>query len=75
VSDLLGRHPLTGEVLILHGRLYVAESGKFYLQYPDQTVGEYAQRNGVEALLTKELPRKVAPCAKQRDPKRLTEKL
>ena len=53
VNDVLRRHPLTGEVLIQHGRLYVAELGKLYLQYPDQTVGEYARRNGVdlEALL------------------------
>ena len=53
VNDALRRHPLTGEVFIQHGPLSVAESGKFYLRYPDETVGEYARRNGadLEALV------------------------
>jgi hypothetical protein len=53
VNDVLRRHPRTGEVFIQHGPLSVAERGNFYLQYPDQTVGELARRNGVdlEALL------------------------
>ena len=53
VNDVLRRHPRTGEVFIQHGPLSVAERGNFYLTYPDQTVGEFAQRNGVdvEALL------------------------
>ena len=53
VNDVLRRHPLTGEVFIQHGRLSVAESGKFYLRYPDETIGEYARRNGadLEALV------------------------
>lgn len=48
VNDVLQRHPLTGEVFIQHGPLGVEEPGKFYLQYPDETVGEYAERNGVD---------------------------
>jgi len=53
VNDVLRRHPLAGEVFIQHGRLSVAESGQFYLHYPDETVGRFAQRNGadLEALL------------------------
>ena len=53
VNDVLRQHPRTGEVFIQHGRLSVAERGNFYLQYPHETVGEFAQRNGVdlEALL------------------------
>jgi len=53
VNDVLRRHPHSGEVFIQHGPLSVAERGNFYLQYPDQTVGELARRNGVdlEALL------------------------
>jgi hypothetical protein len=53
VNEVLRCHPLTGEVLIQHGPLGVTEPGKFYVQYQDQTVGEYAQRNGVglKALL------------------------
>jgi hypothetical protein len=48
VNDVLQRHPLAGEVFIQHGPLAVSEPGKFYLQYPAQTVGEYAERNGVD---------------------------
>ena len=53
VNDVLRRHPRTGEVFIQHGPLSVAQWGNFYLQYPDQTVGEFARRNGadLEALL------------------------
>jgi hypothetical protein len=53
VNDALRRHPRTGEVFIQHGPLSIAEPGNFYLRYPDQTVGEFADRNGVdlEALL------------------------
>jgi|SRR5215471_3724651 len=53
VNDVLRRHPSTGEVFIQQGPLSVAERGNFYLRYPDQTVGEFARRNGVdlEALL------------------------
>ena len=35
-------------MFIQHGSLGVSEPGKFYLQYPGQTVGEYAERNGVD---------------------------
>jgi len=53
VNDVLRGHPRAGEVFIQHGPLSVAEPGKFYLRFPDETVGDYAQRNGadVEALL------------------------
>jgi len=50
VNDVLRRHPLTGEVFIQHGPLSVAEPGKFYLRYPDETVGEYARRNGADLV-------------------------
>jgi len=48
VNDVLRRYPATGEVLIQHGPLSVAEAGNFYLKYPDQTVGDYARRNGAD---------------------------
>jgi hypothetical protein len=48
VNDVLRRHPLAGEVFIQHGPLSLEEPGKFYLQYKDETVGEYARRNGVD---------------------------
>ena len=53
VNDVLRQHPRTGEVFIQHGRLSIAEPGNFYLRYPDEKVGEFAQRNGadLEALL------------------------
>jgi hypothetical protein len=47
VNDVLQRQPRTGEVFIQHGSLAVADPGKFYLRYPDETVGEYAERNRV----------------------------
>ena len=46
VNDVLRHHPRTGEVFIQHGRLSIAEPGNFYLRYPDEKVGEFAQRNG-----------------------------
>lgn len=48
VNDVLRQHPRTGEVFIQHGRLSVAERGNFYLQYPHETVGEFARRNGAD---------------------------
>lgn len=53
VNDVLRQHPHTGEVFIQLGRLAVAERGNFYLQYPHENVGDFAQRNGadLEALL------------------------
>jgi hypothetical protein len=48
VNVVLQRHPLTGEVFIQYGPLGVAEAGKLYLKYPDETVGEYAARNVVD---------------------------
>jgi hypothetical protein len=46
VNDVLRHRPSTGEVFIQHGRLSIAEPGNFYLRYPDEKVGEFAQRNG-----------------------------
>ena len=53
VNDVLRQHPPTGEVFIQYGRLSIAEPGNFYLRYPDEKVGEFTQRNGVnlQALL------------------------
>jgi len=53
VNDVLRRYPGAGEVFIQHGPLSVEQPGNFYLQFPDQTVGDYAQRNGanLRALL------------------------
>ena len=48
VNDVLRNCPRAGEVLIQHGPLAIAEPGNFYLRYPDQTVGEFAKRNGVD---------------------------
>ena len=48
VNDVLRRYPLAGEVFIQHGPLSVEQPGNFYLQYPDQTVGDYAHRNGAD---------------------------
>jgi hypothetical protein len=49
VNDVLRRYPLTGQVFIQHGRLSLEEPGNFYLQYKkDETVGDYARRNGVD---------------------------
>ena len=50
VNDVLRRHPRTGEVFIQHGPLSVAEPGQFYLRSPDETVGEYARRNGADLV-------------------------
>lgn len=46
VNDVLRHRASTGEVFIQHGRLSIAEPGNFYLRYPDEKVGEFAQRNG-----------------------------
>ena len=53
VSEVLRRYPPTGDVFLQHGPLFEAEPGKLYLQYPEQTVGEDAERNNadLQALL------------------------
>jgi hypothetical protein len=53
VNDVLRRYPLTDAVFLQHGPCFVGQRGASYLQYPEQTIGEYAARNGVdlEALL------------------------
>jgi len=48
VSEVLRRYSPTGDVFLQHGPLFEAEPEKLYLQYPDQTVGEYAERNSVD---------------------------
>lgn len=48
VNEVLRRYPSTGDVFLQHGPLFEAEPGKLYLQYPEQTVGEYAERNNVD---------------------------
>ena len=35
-------------MFLQHGPLFAVEPGKLYLQYPEQTVGEYAERNNVD---------------------------
>jgi hypothetical protein len=48
VSEVLRRYPPTGDVFLQHGPLFETEPGKLYLQYPEQTVGDYAERNSVD---------------------------
>src|SRR5262245_50074236 len=48
VNDVLKRHSLTGEVFIQQGPLGMSEPGKLYVRYLDETVGQYAERNGVD---------------------------
>ena len=53
VSDVVRRYPRTGSVFLQAGPLFVDQPKSLYIQYPDQTVAEYADRNGidVESLL------------------------
>jgi hypothetical protein len=53
LNDLLARYPALGPVLVQAGRGSVNRRGDLYAQYPDLTVVQYAELNGlaVPALL------------------------
>jgi len=63
VNDVLRRYPLTGQVFIQHGPLSLEEPGNFYLQYKNETVGDYARRNGVDLQTLLDLLNAVAEAA------------
>lgn len=47
LNELLARYPALGPVLVQAGRGYVNRRGDLYAQYPDLTVAQYAELNGL----------------------------
>jgi hypothetical protein len=48
LNDILARCPGAGQILVQAGRGYVNRRGDLYAQYPDLTVAQYAEMNGLE---------------------------
>ena len=48
LNELLARYPALGPVLVQAGRGYVNRRGDLYAHYPDLTVTQYANLNGLE---------------------------
>ena len=48
LSDVLDRFPEAGPILLQHGRMFRAETGRLYAEYSRMTVGEYAALNAIE---------------------------
>jgi len=48
LNEILARYPALGPVLVQAGRGYVNRRGDLYAQYPDLTVAQYAELNGIE---------------------------
>jgi len=49
INEILARYPSVGPFLVQAGRGYVNRRGDLYAQFPDLTVGQYAEMNGVDA--------------------------
>jgi hypothetical protein len=48
LNELLARYPTLGPILVQAGRGYVNRRGDLYAQYPDLSVAQYAELNGLE---------------------------
>jgi hypothetical protein len=69
LNELLARYPALGPVLVQAGRGYVNRRGDLYAQYPDLTVAQYAELNG---LAVGGLIRRLAAVAEAEDLARKT---
>ena len=77
LNATLARYPSLGPILVQAGRGYVNRQGDLYAQFPDLTVAQYAEMNGIElrglvkrlqaAAEADEMARKVAPDPKGDD--------
>ena len=48
LNEILERYPSVGPILVQAGRGWVNKRGDLYAQFPDLTVAQYAELNGVE---------------------------
>ncbi len=48
LNELLARYPAIGPILVQAGRGYVDRRGDLYAQFPDLTVAQYAEMNGLD---------------------------
>ena len=48
LNEILERYPSVGPILVQAGRGWVNKQGDLYAQFPDLTVAQYAELNGVE---------------------------
>jgi hypothetical protein len=49
LNDVLARCPSAGQILVQAGKGYVNRRGDLYAQFPDLTVAQYAELNGLDA--------------------------
>jgi len=49
LNEVLARYPTMGPILVQAGRGYVNRRGDLYAQFPDLTVAQYAELNGLDA--------------------------
>jgi hypothetical protein len=49
LNEILATYPSVGPILVQAGRGWVDKRGDLYAQFPDLTVGQYAENNGLEA--------------------------
>src|SRR5262245_55290159 len=48
LNEVLARYPSIGPILVQAGRGWVNKPGDLYAQFPDLTVAQYAEMNGLE---------------------------
>jgi hypothetical protein len=48
LNDVLAQYPSVGQILVQAGRGWVNRPGDLYAQFPDLTVAQYAEMNGIE---------------------------
>jgi hypothetical protein len=48
LNEVLARAPSAGQILVQAGRGWVNKKGDLYAQFPDLTVAQYAEMNGLE---------------------------
>ena len=48
LNDVLARSPSAGEILVQAGRGWVNKKGDLYAQFPELTVAQYVEMNGLE---------------------------
>ena len=48
LNEVLAQYPSVGQILVQAGRGWVNRPGDLYAQFPDLTVAQYAEMNGIE---------------------------
>jgi len=77
INEILSHYPSIGPILVQAGPGYVNRRGDLYAQYPDLTVAQYSEMNGLQvaavvrrlkaAAEAEEMARRRAPHAQDRE--------